>query len=132
MIKNLNKNQKELIYLGVGILVMVLTFFTIRKVRSRKSRSTVSPGHNTFTPGTQQFMKIDCDKSTVLHRGIECHAVTYSQKQINMISSELGIERLAEDGKFGAATEKAFIKLINKPTGTYNEVVQARKQIKPN
>lgn len=122
------KEQTELLYLGAGVTLLIVIFVLVKKFNSRKKHSLgVGPGETPAASSGTGYTKVSCDKSTVLKKGIECDAVMYSQKQINMIHSSLGIAKLTEDGKFGDKTETAFKKLLGKPTGTFSEVVSARK-----
>lgn len=130
--KNLTKNQKEFLFLGIGIVaIFVIFYFVKRKEANPLSEIEKTPSGSSFSSGLS-FQKTVCDKNTVLQKGIECDAVMYAQRQINMIHQNLGISKLQDDGKFGQATENAFRKLVNKPTATYSEIVEARKTIKPN
>lgn len=128
--KNLTKNQKEFLFLGISVVVIFVIFYFVKKYKDNRNNEVEnkSPGSSSGL----SFQKTVCDKNTVLQKGIECDAVMYAQRQINMIHQNLGISKLQEDGKFGQATENAFRKLVNKPSATYSEIVEARKTIKPN
>lgn len=131
------KKHKKALYIVAAILIVV---FIYRQMKKRKASAEYNPGTSSTSsgttsnviPSTSTYTEISCTNSTVLKRGVKCHAVGYSQKQINMIYQDLGINKLDEDDKFGEKTEAAFVKLLGKKTGTYNEIVEARKAIKPN
>lgn len=109
------------------ILVVVLVLWIIWK-NAKGRKSYTEPSDTTSTPSVATA-PTGCTNTTVLKRGSKCDRVQWAQYKINTVRDILKIERLADDGVFGAKTESAFIKLLGKNSGTWNEVKAKADQL---
>lgn len=120
------KNKNKYIIIGLIVLIIVWLVWKRRKgTTAHKTAGTTTSGSSGSLPissGGSTSTSSGCTNTTVLKRGTICDRVQWSQYKINQAASMLGIARLADDGNFGSKTESAFLKVLGKKTGTWNEV----------
>lgn len=126
----------------IGIIILVILYLAYRYHRAKTDNNIVPPptggttGNNNAT-GTNSALGSSCTNTTILKRGSNCDRVEWSQYEINRVASKIGIStknkkgeyKLDQDGKFGSDTEKAFQKLLNKKTASYQEVFNKVKSL---
>jgi hypothetical protein len=125
------KKKSKSINILVVVVLIVVVFFIYQKMNPKStgsSPSVLDAVKSTITPNKESTTTTH-EAETILKKGDSSNVVKQSQIRINQVRTKLGIQKLSEDGIFGANTEQAFIALLGKSTGSFTQVVFATQAL---
>jgi hypothetical protein len=127
------KRNKRFIYIGLGIVALVITFFVGRKIYRRwkekkaleeaAKKELAANAFNNLKPGDPGMNTPEVDDSFPLVIGSKGDNVRYLQQALNRLGPKFGMAPLSEDGNFGKKTYDAVITWVNTKSYPVSQVI---------